>query len=105
MSRSTFRKCVADTACSRALFRMAKPSGSRSLEFETDIRKDREQNPIGGDIAKTLEWHQSIDAAGDYYVLRKRRPIGETDPGIGADAGVNVRLEQKQLQRIGARET
>src|ERR1700733_4880799 len=74
------------------------------LELEPNIRKDREQNPIGGNISKPLEWHQPIDAAGDHHVLRKRWTICEPDTRVGANPSVNIRLEQQQFQWIGVGE-
>src|SRR5665213_1283328 len=73
------------------------------LESESDIREDREQSSIGGNIAQPLERHQSVHAAGDGDVLGKRRPVRQADPRVGADTGVNAGLEQQQLQWIGAR--
>jgi len=74
------------------------------LESEADIREDREQGSIGGDVAQALKWRQRIHAAGEDDIFRKGRTIRKADARIGSDARVNPGLEQQQLQWIGTRE-
>src|SRR5579864_2489704 len=75
-----------------------------SLESEPDIGECREQSSISRNIPETLERFKSIHATGDHDVLRQRRPVSDTDPGIGADPCVNTGLKEQQLERLGVSE-
>src|ERR1700736_3280532 len=74
------------------------------LEFEPDISEHREQSSIGRNLAEALERCKSIHATGDHDVLRQRRPVRDTDPGICADPCVDGFLEEQQLERLGTSE-